>query len=320
VTSLVGLARAIAQANGVADRIHHIREFSTHATLPERVDVVVCDQIGRFGFDAGVVEYFDDARRRLLGPGGRLVPSALEFWVAPVECAEAHARVEFWQTRPAAFDVSPARTIAVNSGYPRHFRPEELLGAPAAVGRVDLTAEAPRPIRLETVLPIARAGTLHGIGGWFSARLSPSVTMTNSPLAPDRINRRNVFLPVDRPVDLTPDDEVRVALLLRPEDSVLVWKVSVGPAGDPDRPRARFTQSTWRGMLFDRGDLDRVTPDHRPRLTPRGEARRSVLELADGERTVEAIEREVHRRHGHLFASADEAAVFVAEVLTRYSD
>jgi len=115
-------------------------------------------------------------------------------------------------------------------------------------------------------------------------------------------------------------DEVRVALQLRPEDSVLVWTVSVSRAGDPDRPRARFTHSTWRGMLFDRRDLDRVAPAHRPRLTPRGRARLSVLELADGGRTVDAIEREVHRRHADLFASAEDAAVFVAEVLTRYSD
>ena len=320
VTSLVGLTRAVAQANGFADRIHHIKEFSTHAVLPERVDVVVCDQIGRFGFDAGVIEYFDDVRRRLLVPGGRLVPSALELWVAPVDCPEAHAHVEFWRTEPGAFDMSPARTHAVNTGYPRHLLPGELVGAPAVAGRIDLTRDAARPFRLDAVLVVARPGTLHGIGGWFSATLSPSVTMTNSPLAADRINRRNVFLPIDRPVDVTPDDEVRVALQLRPEDSVLVWTVSVSRAGDPDRPRARFTHSTWRGMLFDRRDLDRVAPAHRPRLTPRGRARLSVLELADGGRTVDAIEREVHRRHADLFASAEDAAVFVAEVLTRYSD
>jgi hypothetical protein len=81
-----------------------------------------------------------------------------------------------------------------------------------------------------------------------------------------------------------------------------------------------FTQSTWRGMLLDRGDLNRLAPGHRPGLTPRGQARRSVLELADGARTVEAIEEEVHRRHADLFASAEDAGVFVAEVLTRYSD
>lgn len=318
VSSFVGLARAIARANGCADRVHHLKAHSTHVALPERASVVVCDQIGRFGFDAGVIEYFDDARRRLLAPGGRLVPSALEFQVAPVDSADARAAVEFWGTAPAGFDVSPARTVAVNTGHPRHFRPEELLGAPVVAGAVDLTRDAARPLRLAATLAVTRAGTLHGLGGWFVASLSPSVTMTNSPLAADRINRRNVFLPIDAPIAVTPGDEVRVSMQVRPEDSLLVWDVRV--AGAAGRPRARFSHSTWRGMLFDRADLERLAPAHRPHLTPRGRARLAVLELADGDRTVGEIEREVHRRHTDLFASADDAAIFVAEVLTRYSD
>jgi len=320
VTSLVGLAREIAVANGFGDRIHHIKEYSTHASLPGRVDVVVCDQIGRFGFDAGVVEYFDDARRRLLAPGGRLVPAAIELWAAPVECADAHAPVEFWRGRPAGFDMSAARAIAVNTGYPRHLEPGELLSAASPLGRIDLTRDAPRPLRFDAAVRVEREGTLHGVGGWFTADLAPGVTMTNSPLAADRINRRHVFLPVDRPVEVAAGDEVRMSMQVRPEDSILVWTVTVVPKDDPSQPRARFRHSTWRGMLFDRGDLHRTTPGHRPRLTPRGHARRSVLELADGERTVEAIEREMHRRHADLFATPEEAAVFVAEVLTRYAD
>ena len=47
---------------------------------------------------------------------------------------------------------------------------------------------------------VARAGTLHGIGGWFHAELAPSIGFTNAPTAECRINRRNVFFPLDRPV------------------------------------------------------------------------------------------------------------------------
>jgi hypothetical protein len=43
---LIRLAEEIAAANGFADRIVHVRELSTRATLPEKVDVVVGDQIG----------------------------------------------------------------------------------------------------------------------------------------------------------------------------------------------------------------------------------------------------------------------------------
>lgn len=319
-TSLIGLTRAIARASPFADRIVHLREYSTHVTLPERVDVAVCDQIGRFGFDAGVIEYFDDARCRLVKAGGRFVPAALEFWVAPVECPDAFAQVEFWNTRPAGFDMSPARALAVNTGYPRHVQPTELLGPPVVAGRVDLSEERPRPLRLAARVHVERAGALHGVGAWFTAQLSPGVVMTNSPLASDRINRRNVYFPIDGPLAVDPGDLIDVSMRILPEDSLVVWQVVIRSSMAPALPRAQFEHSTWRGMLMDRDELKRTQPGHRPRLTPRGLARLSVLELADGERTVGDIEREVMQRHRDLFRSAAEAETFVAEVLTRYTD
>src|SRR5918996_1648217 len=58
---ILGVARALARANGAGDRITHVRAMSTDAVLPERVDVIVTDQIGRFGFEAGLLEYVTDA-------------------------------------------------------------------------------------------------------------------------------------------------------------------------------------------------------------------------------------------------------------------
>lgn len=42
----VQLARDLAQANGCADRIRFIQDFSTNVTLPERADVIVADVRG----------------------------------------------------------------------------------------------------------------------------------------------------------------------------------------------------------------------------------------------------------------------------------
>src|SRR4029453_11588483 len=45
------IARVIAAANGLADRIAIINGHSQQVSLPERADVVLCDQIGHFGFE-----------------------------------------------------------------------------------------------------------------------------------------------------------------------------------------------------------------------------------------------------------------------------
>src|SRR5687768_3356887 len=57
------VARALASANGLTDRITIVNGHSRQVPLPERADLVVCDQIGHFGFEAGLFESLEDARR-----------------------------------------------------------------------------------------------------------------------------------------------------------------------------------------------------------------------------------------------------------------
>ena len=120
---MIELARKICRANGFEDRVTFINELSTNVELPEKVDVVVADQIGRFGFEAGVVQYFNDARERFLKPGGVMIPNRIELSIAPVECSERWEHIEFWNDHPAGFDFSPARALASNTGYPVKFLP-----------------------------------------------------------------------------------------------------------------------------------------------------------------------------------------------------
>jgi hypothetical protein len=141
--------------------------------------------------------------------------------------------------------------------------------------------------------------------------------MSNSPLATHSINRRNVFFPIDRPVDLEKGDRVQITMQILPSELVVTWDVEV--LGDADTKKARFTHSTFHGMLLCKEDLERTQPHFIPKLSPWGEARRSILDLCDGGRTLAEIEHEVYSHHPELFCSLGEAAAFVAEVITRYS-
>jgi hypothetical protein len=322
-TSLIGLTREIFRANGFADRVSFIKNESMNISLPEKADIVVADQIGRFGFEAGVLEYFSDARRRFLKPAGVLLPSRIDLMVAPIEHDELWRQIEFWNGKPAGLDFLPARRIAVNTGYPAELRPEHLLSSPRVIVSL-ATEECPASISgLEASMEIERAGSLHGIGGWFCARLSPNVTMSNGPLEPKRIGRRNVYFPIDRPVAVEKGDRVRVTMTLHPGEVMVTWKVEVSDrrselAGN-NAARARFTHSTFQGMLLCEEDLARERPGFVPTLTPHGEARRSILELCDGRKSLAEVEQEVYRRHSELFPSFAQAAAFVSEVVTRYT-
>lgn len=322
---MIEVARSICRANGFQDRVTFVKGYSRHVELPERVDIVVADQIGRFGFEAGVLEYFSDARARFLKPDGKLIPRQIDLIVAPVECPEMWEQVEFWNNSATGFDLRVVRHWAVNTGYPVRYRPEQALGAPAIGASLDLASAAPTPFRLEAEVVAQRAGTLYGIGGWFAAQLSESASLTNSPFSPQRINRHNVFFPIDRPVAVVPGDCIQIEMHILPADLIVTWKVEVWAATPkqakslPRASKGRFTHSTWQGRLTTQEELRQTRPDFVPQLSPRGAARLTVLNLCNGRRTLDEIEQEVYRCHPQLFRSPAEAAVFVAEVVTRYA-
>jgi len=313
---IVGVARQIAKANGFERVISPIRGYSRHVTLPGRADVVVCDQIGGFGLEADILERAYEVRTRFLRPGGTFVPRGLELMIAAVEHRGLHDRLRFWKTRPADFDVSTALDMAANTGYPARLRPEHLLSPALPAATIDLLVEQSLPLHVAGTLHISRAGVLHGIGGWFVALLSPGVTMTNSPLSVERINRRPIFFPIDDGVPVEAGATIDVSMRIRPADTMYAWEVRVAPTSGPV---LTFRHTTLRGMLLVRDDLELTNPAHRPALTPAGVARMAVLRLCDSRHTLGEIEQLVFEAHRDLFASPAEAAMFVAEVVTRYA-
>ena len=318
-SSLIELAREIGQANGFGDRIHFLKGLSTRINLPEQADVILADQIGHFGFEAGLFDYFSDARRRFLKPGGITIPHHLTFCVAPVEHHFLWEQIEFWNQPSVGMKFHPARTLAANTGYPVKLKPEQLLGPSEEPLTVDPSISGSQPLHIHCTLPINRTGTLHGLGCWFVARLSPSVTMSNSPLADERIDRRNVFFPLDQPVSVTAGDSVRVTMHILPVQIAVSWTVEVQKKDATGQDPLRYTHSTLNGMLISREDLRRTHPTFVPTLTPWGTARLTVLTLCDGKRPLAEIEQELLHRHANLFPSLSHAATFVAEVVSGYS-
>lgn len=312
---IASVAAAIARENGLADRITIVNQPASRATLPERVDFVVTDMAGRFGFEAGLFELMRDARRRFLKPGGRIIPRAVSQFVAPVESPRVRAHVDFWSAPVHGFTFRSAHEIARATGYPRAFEASDLLGEAQQITHACL-ADDIVTLRGGVDTTIARDGIMHGIGGWFSAELAEGIQLTNAPGHPQRINRRNVFFPLHDSAAVRAGDRVSIMMAIRPESLVVRWRVRIMRGGavvhDTDA-------STFSGMLFSRSDVARTRPDFTPLLTEAGQARRTVVDLCDGAHTVGDIEAAVFARHPALFANTHEAAAFVAEVVTRYA-
>jgi SAM-dependent methyltransferase len=314
---MIQVARELVRANGFGDRVIGIQGLSTRIDLPEKVDVIVADQIGHFGFEAGVLEFFRDAVVRFLKPSGRTVPRRITLHAGAVTYPRGHRNATFWSTRPGGFDFTPAQKIASNTGYPTEARLLRLISNGTKLVTLD-AAGAPPSFSAETSVRIARKATMHGLAGWFSSELAPGVVMTNSPAVANRISRRAVFLPIERPVQVAPGDRVSIAINITSEQTMVTWKVGI--ADKSGNEKARFVHSTMRGMLLTTENLAKTRPDFVPRLTRWGEARRSVVDLCDGHRSLAEIENLIFERHRNLFDSLERAAEFVTEVTAIYAE
>ncbi len=318
-SAMAGVARRLLHANGCASRATVVRGWSREIELPREFDVVVCDQLNPFALGAGLVDSLADAKERFLVPGGVLVPGSITFEVAPVENALVWDRVGLWKGAPAGYALEEAWNHARSARFHVEAEEGDLLGPPAAVAELELGRVPEGPLRGAVDLPVARKGTLHGILGWFRARLSPSVELTSSPLDPLRIRRRmQVLLPVDAPVPVEPGDIVRAELRIDPVEEQVAWGVEVRGPGD-GKPRFRSDHSDFQGALVEASDLRRLAPDHVPKLTERGRAMRRALDLCASGATVEAMRGTLAWEFPGLLRRPRDVQELVQEILGRFS-
>lgn len=310
-SAMIDIARETMMRAGHVDHATFIRGKSSQIELPERVDVVICDHVGYFGFDYGIIDFLEDARKRFLKPGGTLIPSKIRLHIAAIGSQKCSEIATGWQAEKIPSEFHWLCGYSINAKHAVSLKRDDVLGSPAALGDIDLYADNPEFFSWSAELQIERDGPMHGLAGWFECELAKDVWMTNSPLAEKPIQRPQAFLPVGETVQVKAGDTVKTTIMARPADHLIAWVVEFPASGQ------RFAHSTWQGMLFAPEDLIRKNPAHIPQLSREGSARITVLGYCDGKRTAQEIEQAVLRNHPDLFPSIGEIAHFVARVLGR---
>lgn len=244
----IQLGRELARANGFADRITFIYATSTAVTLPELADVLVFDQLGPMGFQAGSLEYGTDARRRLLTPEARSIPASFEIHLAAVGGAAVSARINFWTSRPLDIDLSPVHGLAANTLYTAPPDGLDLLTPSARLVQSEVAGLAVAPLSGDVDLEVTSPGMLDGLCGWFVAQLAPGIEMTNGPGASGRIDRQVALLPIVPALKVTVGDRIRVRARILPIEEQVAWEVNVTAADGSPKGHARH--STFLGTLI----------------------------------------------------------------------
>lgn len=242
---LLDAATQAAAAAGMGDRFVPVAGLSFDVSLPEPGDLVVSEILGNLVDNEDCCRILDDAVRRFLAPGGRLLPRRAERYLVPVEARRAHAEVGAAtppQPNDSPFDAY-YDVILPRSGYlasPRLDRAFGFVGDPTGY-------------RSELVFAVDRPGWFTGFKGWFVADLSPTVALD---IAGDRIDGggpgrtssdswKHAYLPVEHQVPVEPHDRITLTLSrTAPDDAFAQSYRWEGTVRRGDDTVARFAQHT----------------------------------------------------------------------------
>jgi protein arginine N-methyltransferase 1 len=308
---IIELARALCRRNGFDQQVVWINELSTQANLPEKVDVIVSETIGNFGLEEGILEWLIDGKKRFLKPGGKIIPQALQLFIALVEKPAQYQLIQDWENLPYDLDFTPGRALAANNLYTVKLAPKDFLAPPTPLLSVDLLQVETNSAAGVTEVEITRSGALHGIGGWFSAQLTPDLSLTNAP-GGNTPSWVHTFLPLDHPVSVNAGDRLKIGVQSRLNSSVWVWQVEP-PGGQ------KIRQSSLFGKLQSPTGLRKQAISFHPRRSPDGDIALQVLSAMDGSQTQAEIARGLEERYPERFRQPETALQFVVRLSLAYS-
>jgi precorrin-6B methylase 2 len=192
-TGIGRVAQRLWSFNGVGDRITLISGWSSRITLPERGDVLVSEIIGNEPFDERIIEFFSDARARLLKPGARLVPRKVRVHALPVQIPEEEVATHTFTVESLerwnewyGMDLSSLRETVRRSfaGFmvpPHRAAAWRALSDPVLLAEVDLTQARDYAFERTFEVGIIEPGWLNGIIEYFELELSPSIQFSTHP-------------------------------------------------------------------------------------------------------------------------------------------
>lgn len=313
------LVLPMAQANGCADRIEVVKELSTRYTPDSKADVIVSDIRGITPLFEHHIATIVDARKRLLAPGGTLLPMRDTMHVALVEAPKSYAPcVRPWLANNFGLDLSAAQGYVTNSLARAHMKADALLGPPQVFAELDYRTISGPDVDSAVELVADRPGTCHGLLVWFDAEIDEGLRFSNGPDG-DELIYQQYFLAFERPVKLAVGDRAHVRIRVNQVDGAYIWSwdsdLWTGKGAAPDH---RFRQSSFKSAIF---SPERLRPHgHRqvPEPNPQIAVDRDCLALVGEGRSLQDIAEAVMERHPGHFDSDQAALGHVTKLLEGY--
>lgn len=227
---VISVARALAKANGLEERITFVQADSRELALSEPVDMVITECMGNFFVTDEMQPVLRDIPRHL-SSGGRTLPRGISLHMGAATLP-LWRELTFWREPVGGFDFSPAIDFAERSAYVIRCEPEFMSTDEAELCAFALR-DAPDEIDVSVTLKVTRQVTLHALVGWFEADLGEGVSLSTRPGVLTHWGQMAFPLPQ---ASVRPGDEISLRLRLAMDASLrchYTWRGRIRRPGHP---------------------------------------------------------------------------------------
>ena len=205
-------AKEIARQNGF-DNIDFYHDDHQSLQLEEKVDVIVSEWMGHCLFYEAMLEPLLAVRDRYLAKQGVMLPAQESLHAGLVCDHDLFDDLAFLRQRPYDIDFSPISHVPFQQTDLVTLDPESILTNTAYLGSLNMhsvsKSDTPR-VFSGTIRPNKKA-RIFALCGWFSAELSPGVTLGTGPNdMPTHWDQ--VLFPLPEPFNVDPSLELTITI------------------------------------------------------------------------------------------------------------
>ncbi len=192
-------ARKAAEINGLSQRVSFVESHFEDYVPEEQADIVVCEMLSSMLLIEQQVPACAHAAKRILKPGGIILPASASVYAVPVEC---HS---LWK-RFSLFDLEfPKEPQTLGKGDAKD------LSDAVLIAKFDFsTPDIPAEVNETLEYTIVEGGIMHGLVGFFKAQLYEDITLGMDD------GWKELFLPLAEPVEVPKGAGVSVQLRFKP--------------------------------------------------------------------------------------------------------
>ena len=319
---VIHVAREVVHANGFSQQVTFHQAMSFQVGLPEPCDVLVTDPRGVLPLYEQAIPTIIDARRRLVKPGGVLIPQQDTIWAAVVEAPDIYQEhcEDAWRSGNDGFDMEAARRRNINSFGKYRFELSQFLSDAVRWLFLDYRVMERASAHGRVQFEVKRPGTAHGFALWFDSELIDGISFSNGPGQP-RLIYGQLFFPFQEPLLVLPNQTITVDL--RADfvggDYIWQWTTHITSAASPEKIERRYHQSSLFSNVLGSERLKKMSDQHVPALNEEGVVHMRALELMSSRRPLGKIAEAMAAEFPKRFPSSDDALGFVGDLSARWS-